>query len=218
MVIEVPPPPFAQPPKGIGIPYQIFRQPVRSADEPVTLPAGAIVDLGFSGIGNGTHFGIATPFMKQIGIDKALTAVPSVPVPGVSQPVAKPVAIMFGPSGKLESVYYAHLTPPSSQPVFTRFEVITPLYLLVGQPPNADTTSPPNFMNTDNIWVTVNPQTGLVTPGEVGTGADYWQKYGVTAPQLNDYFGWPNDVPRTRAAAIPDSRAFARSQQNMGGR
>jgi hypothetical protein len=209
LMIKVLPEPYAQPPLGAPVPFQIFRQPVRTADEPVTLPAGAIVDLSFSGMGiqNVAEFGVATPGnpTKQYLKDdpNAVTGWPS--VPGVPQPVPKPVAIVFGPSGKLESVYYAHRPSPSGPPVFEKVETISPVYLLVGQPPNAGTTAPPNFMNTDNIWVTVNPQSGLVTTGEVANSPA--AASGGAGLTYDDY-----------KKAIAASRAFARSQQNMGGR
>jgi type II secretion system protein H len=202
MEIQVPPPPYAQPPMGAEVSYQIFRQPVKTADEPVTLPAGAMVDLGFSGIGNGTEFGIATPgnpatkYAQQN--PSAVTGVPNV------AGAAKPVLVMFGPSGKLASVHYAHRPATSSQPVFVGVKSITPVYLLVGQPPNAGTTAPPNFMNQENIWVAVNSQSGLITTGEVAIGSDLFAAGALT------YSDFQN--------AIVASRAFARSQQNMGGR
>jgi len=203
MEIVVPPPPYAQPPVAAQVPYQIFRQPVKTADEPVTLPAGAMVDLSFSGIGYGTQFGVATPgnpatkFAQQD--PSAVTGVPNV------QGVSKPVAIMFGPSGKLDCVYYAHRPATSSQPVYGRFEAITPVFLLVAPPTNAASTAPPNYLNQDNIWVTVNAQSGLVTNGEVALNTDAFVTF--ANPTYDDF-----------KKAIVASRAFARSQQNMGGR
>ena len=44
-----------------ALPYQIFRQPVKSADSPATLPVGALIDLQWSGIGNTRDFAVSTP-------------------------------------------------------------------------------------------------------------------------------------------------------------
>jgi hypothetical protein len=202
MEISVPPSPYAQPPLGAMVPYQIFRQPVKTADEPVTLPSGALVDLGFSGIGDGTHFGVATPgnpATQYASQDpSAVTGMPNV------HGTPKPVLIMFGPSGKLASVHYAHRPATSSQTVFDGVKAITPVYLLVGQPPNVGTPAPPNFMNQENIWVAVNAQSGLVTTSEVAIGSDLFAAGALTYSDFRK--------------AIVASRAFARSQQNMGGR
>jgi hypothetical protein len=201
MEIFVPPPPYAQPPVNAAVPFQIFRQPMKSADEPVTLPIGAMVDLTYSGVGNGVEFSVPTPgnpLAKFQGVANGVSHIVG---------VSKPVLVMFGPSGKLASVHYAHRPPTSSQPVFDAVKAITPVYLLVGPTPSETGTAPPNFMNQDSVWVAVNPQSGLVTTGEVAIGADYFAAGGAASLQQNDY-----------AKAIRDSRAFARSQQNMGGR
>ena len=60
----------------------------------------------------------------------------------------------------------------------------------------------------------INPQSGLVTTSEVAIGADYWDNEAAAGrvqnanrPTITEY-----------GKALQDSRTFARSQQNMGGR
>jgi hypothetical protein len=184
-----------------GVPFQIFRQPLKTADEPVTLPVGAVVDLAFSGLGNGTECGIPIQGSQDVFINSlsGTTVVGGIP---------KPVLVMFGPSGNLDSIYYAYRPKASgSRTIFEQVKTITPMYLLIGRPRDDSGTLPPNVMNQENVWIAVNPQSGLVTTSEVAIGPNYWQEKGITSQQLSDY-----------QQAVVDSRKFARSAQNMGGR
>jgi prepilin-type N-terminal cleavage/methylation domain-containing protein len=185
------------PPLNVQLPYQIFRQPVKTADEPVSLPVGAIIDLGFSGVGNGMEFAVP--------LAAAGANTPSAAATGVPQ---RPVLVMFGPSGNLDSVYFGHRPRTLSTPQFEPYKPLTAVYLLVGQTTGDDPAAVPNFMNQDNVWVAVSPQSGLVTTTEVAIGAD-------KASVLSG-FDWsdPQEVQQLMSA----SREFARSAQNMGGR
>jgi hypothetical protein len=171
------------------LPYQIFRQPVKSADSPATLPVGALSDLQWSGIGNTRDFAVSTP--ADPILDGAASA-------------RKPVIVTFGPSGNLDSVQYWSVPKSGGE---RRAEVvivtpITPVYLLVGQPVG-DTNTTLNHVNQENIWVAINPQSGLVTTSEVGYSRDQLP----SSPTQQDL-----------VTAIGFSRQFARSAQNMGGR
>jgi prepilin-type N-terminal cleavage/methylation domain-containing protein len=179
------------PPLNVPLPYQIFRQPAKTADEPVTFPVGAMIDLGFSGVGNGMEF--------------------AVPVAGAAATAAAtgdpqtPVLVMFGPSGNLDSVYFGDRPPTQSAPRFLPHKLINPVYLLVGQRNADNATAAPNYMNQENVWVAVNPQSGLVTTSEVAIGTDD-----------NVSIDWSKS--QEVSTLISASRAFARSAQNMGGR
>ncbi len=186
------------PPLNVPIPYQIYRQPVKTADEPVTLPVGAIVDLGFSGVGNGMEFAVPVLPLSNNSSSAAATGVPH-----------RPVLIMYGPSGNLDAVYFGHRPPTLSQPQFEPYKPISAVYLLVGQRANDNTTVPPNFMNQENVWVALNPQSGLVTTSEVALSKD---EYAATVTNPD----WSN--PAQVAAVLNASREFARQAQNMGGR
>lgn len=70
-----------QPPAGIDVPYQIFRQPVKSSSMPLELPAGAVVDVGNSG------FGLS---------DSTFTTAAA---------VTKPIVVMFQPDGSVERLW-----------------------------------------------------------------------------------------------------------------
>jgi hypothetical protein len=186
-----------RPPGAAPVPFQILRQPVKSADEPASLPVGAIVDLGFSGIGN----------------DEAMCFAVRVPATGQPDPrnptslatgwTQRPVCVVFGPSGNLDAIYFGRRS--GSQLVFEPYRTTTPVYLLVAQAPNDTGTSPLSVLNTENIWVSINPQSGVVTTSEVASLPD---------PSITIDWSKPQDVKDV----LRLSRAFARSAQNMGGR
>jgi hypothetical protein len=82
------------------------------------------------------------------------------------------------------------------------------VYLLVAQRTGDNVTAPPSYMNQENVWVAVNPQSGLVTTSEVAIGTD--------DAQALSGMDWSD--PQAVAQLISASRAFARQAQNMGGR
>ncbi|OHB71704.1 MAG: hypothetical protein A2V70_08025 [Planctomycetes bacterium RBG_13_63_9] len=157
------------------VPYAIFRRPVKSAAAPLQLPTGAVVDLEASGTDDHL-FGVGTA----------------------------PVTIMFSPNGSLERVYEGgNPVVPVTEPIFLlvgRRERVTGLPLSA----NPSDEEKPNWADPANLWVSINPQTGLVTTTENNP----------VSPMLVDYTDpttWLD--PHIRAA-----RTFAREGQSMGGR
>jgi hypothetical protein len=73
----------------IGIPYQIFRQPTKSAVQPLQLPEGTVIDLMESGVGIGGTFSGASPYPHPI--------------------------ITFGPTGTVGIAYYDNHAPQHLQ-------------------------------------------------------------------------------------------------------
>jgi type II secretory pathway pseudopilin PulG len=152
-------PPFTPP--GVGVAYQIFRQPVRSSDAPVQLPAGAVIDLNYSGTG---HPSFPDGTFASTGTNH-------------------PIIITFTPSGAVEAIYHSGQAPirPTSA-----------IFLLIGKServPPGSSPSEQNWADLGNLWVAINPQSGLLTTTENAVGAN-----------------------------VNEARAFARSAQNMGGR
>jgi len=150
--------------------YQILRSPVKSAGSSVQLPAGAAIDLAFSGIGTDNFY-------------------------NVSASDNKPIVFTFNKSGGLDSITFAGTTS----------SVTAPLYFLIGKrgklpPPSGsfDGTADDkyNFLDSENIWIAINPQTGLITTAEAAQGS--------TSNMINQ--------------RVVESRAFATSAQTMGGR
>ncbi len=97
------------------------------------------------------------------------------------------VRIMFSPNGSVDKVYRDG--GPEN--------VTDPIFLLIGKRENILDTSNPNWSDFTNLWIAINPQTGLVTTAEV-------------APQ--------DPTDGSTADDFEDSRDFARQAQSMGGR
>ena len=139
------------------VPFTIVRQPVKSAAAPLQLPAGAVIDLQWSGVGEELFSGSA-------------------------------VTIMFSPNGALDRIYSTNEDVAGP--------VVKPIFLLIGKREKVPATvGSENYRDLTNLWVTLNPQTGLVTTTEVAA-AD-------STNSVDD---------------LHEAREFARQAQSMGGR
>jgi len=116
-----------------AVPYRIYRSPVKAAATPLQLPASSVIDLVSSGIDNVATFDANGD-----------------------------VTILFAPNGSVDSVWIAGTQYPATQPIF----------LLVGKRErmantfvanNADPATMTNYQDLTNLWVVLNPQTGLIT-------------------------------------------------------
>lgn len=154
------------------VPYEIFRRPWKSAVRSLQLPDGAVVDLGTSGTDS----------------EPALFA-PAGPG-GIA-----PITIMFSPTGRVDRIYVGTVSYPVTEPIF----------LLVGQTERVrrpDGTllaedGKANWQDPKNLWVTLMPQTGLVTTTEVA----------AVDPAITD-----------PTVGLPLAREYAREAESMGGR
>lgn len=186
--------------------YQIFRQPVGSSMPPLQLPEGICVDLHSSGIGSSGVFPIPeTP--------------PILPADWTTKtPLTFDPIVMFGPNGSFEWVYVAPDRLNAAVPV----RPSGPVFFLIGRrdlmadvsknSPQVDEnlfdprdprlmpmpppTPAPTFGYLENFWVTISPQTGLVT---------------VTQMALNP-------KAQNQPMSIPDARLNAITGQSQGGR
>ncbi len=129
-----------------AVPFQIFRQPVKTLDAPAQIVDGAAIDLYFSGIdfGGNSTFGGITNFSLD----------------------PRPLVVTFSPTGALENVY--------AQGGVVR--PVSGVYFLVGKAqnipqPSSGTPNPvpatPNWQDLDCKWVSIGRQSGLVTVTEV---------------------------------------------------
>lgn len=209
------PPPFIPPtydvPPGTGVPFQIIRQPTRSATAPLQLPEGIVVDLTCSGMGAVGSFMAAASF----GVPDVMTGSPPPYPPPI---VAYDPVIMFSPSGRLEAVSQgdlgrlAHPTDAvylllgrrdlmfdaaqRNQPADVVDQNLSP----IPNPPTVTPAPPPHF------WVSIGYQTGLVTVAEVASNLQNYQP--MPAKQLTNVI----------TDALPFAREFARQSQSVGGR
>ncbi len=126
------------------LPYCIFRSPMKSGATPLQLPSGAVVDLRDSGVGSnyiGATYATMTTF-----------------------------TVLFSPTGAVDRVYYDT----------TQATVTDPIYLLVGKrdralntfvPNNSNESTQANLQDLNNLWVTINSQTGLVSTAPVAVSS-----------------------------------------------
>lgn len=173
------------------VPFEIFRQPMSASTGDLQLPSGAVIDLEFSGTDNQAIIpGLGWPHSAEDEAQGVLAA-------------SSPVIIMFSPNGSVDRViYYEHLRAdgePHEQDdiTFQRREItlVDPLYLLVGKRERVPSEwGRENWRNTTNLWVALNPQSGLVTTAEVAAPED---------EALGDFY---------------ESRDLVRKALSMGGR
>jgi prepilin-type N-terminal cleavage/methylation domain-containing protein len=141
-----------------GVPYEIFRQPVRSSATPLQLPEGTVIDLMNSGVAGNVF--------------------PPVAVPPAMWPTTPPVTfnpvIVFSPNGSVASV--------AQGPTGALARPQGPIFLLLGRRELMadvsrsgtaenmfDSAAKPENLYLSNFWVTVGYQTGQVTVAENGT-------------------------------------------------
>ena len=151
-----------------NVPYQILRRPVKSTSGPVQLPAGAIVDLYWSGMGSTGSFASPTAAQAQ-----------------------EPILVTFDRTGALDGLYIGGV----------KQSITSPLFFLIGKREKVVgiQTDPTqyNWLDLENIWVAINPQTGNITTAEVAA---------------------PTGGSLTAAQALAASRQYAQAAQAMGGR
>jgi type II secretory pathway pseudopilin PulG len=156
------------------MPYRIFRAPIKGAAQPLELPAGAIVDFTASG----EH-----PFTTGQPLNQFSDG-------------GGDVVILFSPTGGVDRIYIggtAYLSPTNS------------IYLLIGkrekllntyQAGNINPDTMTNYQDQNNLWVVINPQTGLI----------YTEPLGVCGS------------PPILANAVNNARSLAAEAKGMGGR
>jgi type II secretory pathway pseudopilin PulG len=157
--------------------YRIYRSPVKGAATPLQLPAATVVDLDAS------------------GVDPPPPQAPPAPANRFSDTNGD-VIILFSPNGSINCIYTAG----------NQYFVTQPIFLLVGkrermlnmfQPNNTDEQTMMNYQDLNNLWVVINPQTGLINSEP------------VAAPLASD---------DTLAKAIDTARGLAREGLGMGGK
>lgn len=205
--------PFESPP--LGIAYQVIRQPqgtgIARSGQTLDLPEGIVIDLNFSGDDD-------LPFVVRGG-----TSDPHV---GTFAPISTPIVILFAPDGSVQQIYRN-----STGGAWESKRPRGPIYFLLGRRErvpaplteadlseielqSAGTQAEEeqfiqeqidryNFLDLNNIWVTVHPQTGSITSNE------------VAAPDTLIVDADPDQLPI--ATRVSQSRAFARSGSTMGG-
>ena len=219
-----------------AVPYEVFPQPTRSATPPLQLPAGAIVDLQYSGID--IPSGTSSQGMNNWPYWFATMA-------AINNGYPVGAMIVFLPTGAVEGMYYPTQTQGASGTTLTGLNAPYPfrptslIYLHVGKFERLDRTvgTKPNvapggstflaknpwasdglynWQDPDCMWVTVNPQNGYVTTKENAT---------ISSGFLNSNNAWSSSttisvtgVNYPGVTGATASRWLARQAQQVSGR
>jgi type II secretory pathway pseudopilin PulG len=158
--------------------FRIFPAPMPHLASPMQLPAGSVVDLYYSGTATTDCAGTNT-------INTTSNA-------------SMDFTVLFSPNGSVDRIYYGSTPSP----------VTDAIYLMVGKrervglsptfqsaPAKGNESSWANYQDMENaLWITINPQTGLVNTEPVSAAST-------------------GGVPIT----VSDSRALAAQAQGKGG-
>ena len=163
---------------GRPVPYQIFRQPIRSAAGTMQLPDTVVIDLNYSGDDLKNWFprqGSGTALASSLGYVDTYQGNPV-----LAETDTTPIIIMFGPSGAMEQVYTWYYVPPSATGqkgawMWRGDRQMSPIAMLVGTrdhvPANPTATwrlqGNNNWTQPGNIWVAIHARSGLVTSAEI---------------------------------------------------
>ncbi len=150
-----------------GVPYTIFRQPIKSPLKSVQFSGGSVIDLEHSGIGidvSGTHPLAAFFDARYTNVTGNLNH--------------QPVIIMFEPGGSVSRVYTRYNTNPAAGPpvlvdggqratgtiylLIGKFEQTTTAPVMLADP----TADPSNLSDLSNVWLAIGTLTGTVTTAE----------------------------------------------------
>ena len=160
------------------VPYRISRQPLytKSAAATLELPSGAVIDLAVSGFETTDWAPAPAPLPSmQTFYSASTTATTTTTSTAATTP---PVYyIMFSASGGIDALYIGGVRTPVNRPIF----------LMIGKTEqarrdpsgnslgvlNKNTGRPTtNDEDLDNLWVVINPQTGVVSTAPVGAATD----------------------------------------------
>jgi prepilin-type N-terminal cleavage/methylation domain-containing protein len=149
------------------LPYQISRQPVKSAAQPLQMPGDTVIDLCPPSPPVAPSF----PGASGVGIAGAFTG---------AGPYTNPI-LMFGPTGAVGYAYYDN-NPPQHLP--------STLYLMVGTRDGMEDLGAgvTNLNHHRSMWVAVGPASGLVVTTEnMVTGSNtlpYARQYAQQASSI----------------------------------
>jgi len=195
-------------PSATGVPYQIYRQPVKLTGGVAQLPAGAVIDLVFSGVGSAQLWQSALPVQTYtLALQNGSKTSSFVDTTDATEKAANqrlPIIVTFDKTGAPENLYIRGPAAPSANGGPKRVELqairlTSPIHFLIGKREKSysltsSNLAGQNWTDLENIWVSLNPQTGLVTTAEVAA------------------------IPTGSATPLHDARIYAQAAQTMGGR
>lgn len=206
-----------------GLKYKIYRQPIKLQAGSIKLPDGVVIDLNFSSITNGNNSDSGMPFHARCDTSNASAV--GVPFwgPAIYPQDETPIILVFSPGGHVERLYFrmtenllGNVTTAGRQWLWGGMEPFGQIFFLVGKiekvlpdehymlaedaTTNFNKQIKKNWLDPENFWVSVNPQTGFISTAIVDDIST--QGHQILNPANNREGGAdPNNVWHTRQKA-----------------
>lgn len=184
-------------PNVTGLKYKIYRQPIKLQAGSVKLPDGVCIDLSFSSVTNGNSSDPGIPFHSRTdtgNYQQPFWGAPNYPNDET------PIILVFSPGGHVERMYFRMSEGLSNtantqnrQWVWGGVEPFGQIHFLIGKiekiipneyfllsqnaQTNYDIQQKKNWVDLENFWVNVNPQTGFISTSIVDDFTVYGQPY-----------------------------------------
>jgi len=175
--------------------FKIIRQPVKSAAISYQLPVGTVVDLGVSGIDQGSYF---APLNSD---DRSPVVLLFAPNGSIDRVWCHQGMTAGGPNGALSTIWRSTRATSSVQFMVGRREGVG---LTVEAAEGPDVV--PNWFDLENFWISVNSQTGAVATNPNAAVFDDNGVQVTSPPNAADARKW-----------LSQARGFAQQGQSMGG-
>lgn len=197
------------------VPFQIFRQPGRTAAAAMELPESIVFDMAASG--NQT---LVETFAPAAMLDSNFA-------PGTPDPTN--VIIMFAPDGSIDRIFHGEVDGAGNQ-LFVSHHVDSPILFLLGRREaigaggaagffsgleivsGAEPVTLENAVNESNMWLMINPQSGQVSLSKVAPVNEAI----VTSLTDNNSNGLTGD--EWFSEILHESRATALEAETLSGR
>jgi len=184
-------------PNVTGLKYKIYRQPIKLQAGSVKLPDGVCIDLSFSSATNGYNYDPGIPFHSRTdtgNYQQPFWGAPNYPNDET------PIILVFSPGGHVERMYFRMseglantASTQNRQWVWGGVEPFGQIHFLIGKiekiipneyfllsqnaQTNYDIQQKKNWVDLENFWVNVNPQTGFISTSIVDDFTVYGQAY-----------------------------------------
>jgi type II secretory pathway pseudopilin PulG len=219
----------------IGLKYKIYRQPIKLQAGSIKLPDGVVIDLGFSSITNGNNSDSGLPFHARqdpTNVNNPWWGAPVYPQDET------PIILVFSPGGHMERIYFrmtegfSGTAAANRQWLWGGMEPFGQIHFLVGKiekvlpdeyylkaqdaTTNYEKQRKKNWVDTENFWVNVNPQTGFVSTAIVnGWGTIIGNNQALIGEAQFDPAN--NETGAANPARVYQTRLKARYARVMGG-
>jgi type II secretory pathway pseudopilin PulG len=176
-----------------AVPFCIFRSPMKSGATPLQLPTASVVDFRDSGVGSSGYMGPAWNLLTTYNLGDTVMYngliyvsnqggnIGHTPTTATYWQPLTTFTVLFSSAGAIDKVYYNAYQVP----------VTDPIYLMIGKRDrvannfvanNGNESTLTNLQDLKNLWVAINPQTGLVNTALVGSSAAASNEANAVAP------------------------------------